>query len=201
MVAAISDPRSNLSAERTRETNTYPSNIMFSLQHDTGKWCTEYTWSVEDGMWGIRGLHNFGKLGNPSETADEIDKSVSTVQGARSEMKRIDEEDAMEGGLKGRLSAGAEFYFSAKERSAGGGCISFLLLQLYSYMAASIHRRTFHDDARCNPSIISAPGSTVDVAYLECLTGTSIPAAHNHHRTVQSDVRSYHWRICGSRLP
>ncbi|KAI0960056.1 Mitochondrial distribution and morphology protein 10, variant 2 [Taiwanofungus camphoratus] len=119
MVAAISDPRSNLSAERTRETNTYPSNIMFSLQHDTGKWCTEYTWSVEDGMWGIRGLHNFGKLGNPSETADEIDKSVSTVQGARSEMKRIDEEDAMEGGLKGRLSAGAEFYFSAKERSAG----------------------------------------------------------------------------------
>jgi len=35
-------------------------------------------------------------------------------------MKRIDEEDAMEGGLKGRISAGAEIYFSAKERSAGG---------------------------------------------------------------------------------
>ena len=35
-------------------------------------------------------------------------------------MKRIDEEDAMEGGLKGRISAGAEIYFSAKEKSAGG---------------------------------------------------------------------------------
>jgi hypothetical protein len=26
----------------------------------------------------------------------------------------------VEGGLKGRVSAGAEFYFSAKEKSAGG---------------------------------------------------------------------------------
>lgn len=30
------------------------------------------------------------------------------------------EEDAVDGGLKGRVSAGAEFYFSAKEKSAGG---------------------------------------------------------------------------------
>jgi distribution and morphology protein 10 len=31
----------------------------------------------------------------------------------------VDEEDAVEGGLKGRVSMGAEVYFSAKERSAG----------------------------------------------------------------------------------
>jgi len=31
----------------------------------------------------------------------------------------VDEEDAVEGGLKGRLSAGAEIYLSAKEKSAG----------------------------------------------------------------------------------
>ncbi|THH02406.1 hypothetical protein EW026_g439 [Hermanssonia centrifuga] len=38
---------------------------------------------------------------------------------AGSKPKRVDEEDAMEGGLKGRISAGAEFYLSAKEKSAG----------------------------------------------------------------------------------
>ncbi|EMD40661.1 hypothetical protein CERSUDRAFT_111241 [Gelatoporia subvermispora B] len=117
MVAAISDPRSSLSAERSRTTTT-TSNIMLSLQHDTGKWCTEYTWSAEDGMWGIRCLHNFGKIGGSSENVDDAEKS-SVFPGMRSKPKRVDEEEAMEGGLKGRISAGAEFYFSAKEKSAG----------------------------------------------------------------------------------
>jgi len=34
--------------------------------------------------------------------------------------KRIDEEEMMEGGLRGRFSAGGEVYFSAKQRSFGG---------------------------------------------------------------------------------
>lgn len=70
-------------------------------------------------MWGIRCLHNFGKIGTSTEAADDAEKS-SVFPGIRSKPKRVDEEDAMEGGLKGRISAGAEFYFSAKERSAGG---------------------------------------------------------------------------------
>ena len=41
-------------------------------------------------------------------------------KGDRVKVKRVDEEDAVEGGLKGRVSIGAELYFSAKERSAGG---------------------------------------------------------------------------------
>lgn len=32
---------------------------------------------------------------------------------------RIDEEEMMEGGLRGRFSAGGEVYFSAKQRSFG----------------------------------------------------------------------------------
>ncbi|KAH7904141.1 hypothetical protein BJ138DRAFT_1073677 [Hygrophoropsis aurantiaca] len=115
LVAAISDPRSSLSAEkRTRGDNV--SNVMFSLQHDVGKWCTEYTWSAEDGMWGVRVLHNFGRLGVPVEQPADGTADPS-MQPTRS--KRVDEEDATEGGLKGRISAGAEFYISAKERSAG----------------------------------------------------------------------------------
>ena len=88
---------------------------MLSLQHDTGRTCTEYTWSAEDGMFGVRLLHNFGKLAPSPEEAAKAQQSVST--GSR--RKRVDEEEAMEGGLKGRISAGVEAYFSAGERSAG----------------------------------------------------------------------------------
>ncbi|KIM90998.1 hypothetical protein PILCRDRAFT_811512 [Piloderma croceum F 1598] len=112
LVAAISDPRSNLSTER-RSRGDDVSNVMISLQHDVGKWCTEYSWSADDGMWGVRLLHNFGRLGIPPDT--------SSTDGSQRETrpKRVDEEEATGGGLKGRVSAGAEFYFSAKEKSAG----------------------------------------------------------------------------------
>ena len=87
---------------------------MFNLQHDTGRWCTEYTYSAEDSMLGVRLLHNFGKLAPTPPSGSAVDRTRIKMK------KRIDEEDAMEGGLKGRISAGAEVYFSAKERSAGG---------------------------------------------------------------------------------
>ncbi|KAI9000927.1 mitochondrial distribution and morphology protein 10 [Trametes punicea] len=119
MVAAISDPRAPISSERSRGHGP-SSNIMFSLQQDTGKWCTEYTWSAEDGMWGIRSLYNFGKVGPSTESMQsDSEKAGHASAGRRSGLKRVDEEDAMEGGLKGRLSIGGEFYFSAKEKSAG----------------------------------------------------------------------------------
>jgi distribution and morphology protein 10 len=118
LVAAISDPRSNsLSAERTRGVNIPTSNIMLSLQHDTGRTCTEYTWSAEDGMFGVRMLHNFGKLAPLPEEATKAQQSQAVSTGSR--RKRVDEEEAMEGGLRGRISAGAEVYFSARERRAG----------------------------------------------------------------------------------
>lgn len=110
LVAAISEAPSSLATEgRTRGDNV--SNMMFSLQHDIGKWCTEYTWSADDGMWGVRVLHNFGRLGSPAELPDE------SATGPR--LKRVDEEEATGGGLKGRVSAGGEVYASAKEKSAG----------------------------------------------------------------------------------
>ncbi|KAF7433267.1 Mitochondrial distribution and morphology protein 10 [Pleurotus ostreatus] len=113
LVAAISEhPTSPSSANRK---NADPSNIMFNLQHDVGKWCTEYSWSAEDGMWGVRVLHNFGRIASDSPE----EPSGNGAGPSKTSVKRIDEEDAIEGGLKGRLSMGAEFYFSAKERSGG----------------------------------------------------------------------------------
>ncbi|KIK65471.1 hypothetical protein GYMLUDRAFT_194079 [Collybiopsis luxurians FD-317 M1] len=107
IVAAISDPPSPLSARSN------VSNLMLSLQHDVGKWCTEYTYSAEDSMWGIKALHNFGRVPGSGGMTETFQTP------ARVGVKRVDEEDAVEGGLKGRLSAGAEIYFSAKEKSAG----------------------------------------------------------------------------------
>ena len=94
---------------------------MFSLQHDTGKVCTEYTWSAEDGMWGVRSLYNFGKIGTHADVSAEEAGHAPNGNGngnGKGKVKRVDEEDAMEGGLKGRVSVGGEFYFSAKEKSA-----------------------------------------------------------------------------------
>lgn len=79
-------------------------------------------------MWGVRVLHNFGKLEVPPEASAEDTLQAS---GSRTRLKRVDEEEAIEGGLKGRLSAGAEFYFSAKEKSAGG----VVLMPLYLFYA------------------------------------------------------------------
>lgn len=64
-------------------------------------------------MLGVRVLRNFGKLGSP-EAADD-----QTTGAVKERAKRVDEEEAMEGGLKGRLSAGAELYVST-DKSAGG---------------------------------------------------------------------------------
>ncbi|KAJ4472282.1 mitochondrial distribution and morphology protein 10 [Lentinula aciculospora] len=107
IVAAISDPPSPLS------TRANVNNLMLSLQHDVGKWCTEYTYSAEDSMWGIKALHNFGRIAGSGSASESLQTPI------RAGVKRIDEEDAVEGGLRGRLSAGAEIYFSAKEKSAG----------------------------------------------------------------------------------
>lgn len=63
-------------------------------------------------MFGMRGLYNFGWRPDQEEFADP----VIPLDGS----KRIDEEEAMEGGLRGRFSAGGEVYFSAKQRSFGG---------------------------------------------------------------------------------
>ncbi|PVG00566.1 hypothetical protein CPB86DRAFT_701009 [Serendipita vermifera] len=111
VAAAVSELRNQSFTQRTKQRRTESidhSNILLNLQHDRGKWCSEYTWSAVDGLWGARVLYNFGKP-RGEETEDRY----------RRREKRVDEEEAMEGGLKGRISAGAEVYFSAREKSGG----------------------------------------------------------------------------------
>lgn len=174
MVAGISDPMSSLqSSETSRAGSGGPSsNIMFSLQHDTGKWCSEYTWSAEDSMWGVKVLHNFGKLWTPVDLSDESGKSALASKG-RSGMKRVDEEEAMEGGLKGRISAGAEFYLSAKEKSAGGWCNNSVHFKITDILC-SLRWYTIYDPSRCYTTFTTSWSPT----------SFAVAATYNDHSTV-----------------
>ncbi|KAG8851635.1 Mitochondrial distribution and morphology protein 10 [Serendipita sp. 411] len=110
VAAAISEQKQlgSNKAKGRRSDAVDHSNILLNLQHDRGKWCTEYTLSVVDGLCGARLLYNFGKKAGDDYVAGESRRE-----------RRVDEEEAMDGGLKGRISAGAELYFSAKEKSGG----------------------------------------------------------------------------------
>ncbi|KAI0747436.1 mitochondrial distribution and morphology protein 10 [Irpex lacteus] len=144
-IAAISDPRYSLQTLEKARGGSSPSNMLFRLQHSTGKWCSEYTWSAEDQMWGVQCMHNFGKLATSKDTTGEATK-------VRSRTKRVDEEDAMEGGLKGRISAGAEFYFSAKEKSAGvSGGLRFTTLPDATPPSAQVPPSPHNEPTSCPP--------------------------------------------------
>lgn len=91
-----------------------PGNLLLSLQHDTGQYSGEYTYSASDGMFGLRGLYNFGWQGEGIRK----EAKISDGEGRRSRVD--DEEELMEGVLRGRFSAGGEIYLSLKQRSLGG---------------------------------------------------------------------------------
>jgi hypothetical protein len=78
-------------------------------------------------MYGMRGLYNFGWR------ADHAEEPV-VVKG-----------EMMEGGLRGRFSAGGEVYFSAQQRSFGGTSASFRALQ-WTQLMSSINRTAIYND-------------------------------------------------------
>lgn len=82
-----------------------PGNVLLSVQHDTGRYSGEYTYSAADGMVGLRGLYNFAWHPEPTDEKPG---------------RRVDEEEMMDGGLHGRVSAGGEVFFSVKQKSLGG---------------------------------------------------------------------------------
>jgi distribution and morphology protein 10 len=95
------------------------TNLQINLQNDTGRWFTEYSYSVDDGLLGFRVLHNLGQIGRQSEA---LNAAALNEERAKKE-KRVDEESTLEsvvgGGLQGRFSVGAELFFSPLEKSAG----------------------------------------------------------------------------------
>jgi distribution and morphology protein 10 len=111
-IAFVNQPGARLAAPRQQSGDAPtsgapvqpPGNLLVSLQHDTGRYSGEYTYSATDGMFGLRGLYNFAW--QPEPAGDE-------------NKRRVDEEEMMDGGLRGRFSAGGEVFFSVKQKSLG----------------------------------------------------------------------------------
>lgn len=74
---------------------------MAMFQQDVGKWCSEYLYSTDGALIGIRGLYNFGR--DPRKA--EIPTSTT--------------EKCAEDNAAGRFSAGAELYYGILNKSAG----------------------------------------------------------------------------------
>lgn len=105
-----SDENGSSSTSSSSGTAARLSEIELKLQQDTGRWSSEYSYAVGDGMWGARGLYNFGKAGGGAALPTGVEEG---------ERKDVDHDENMSSGLKGRWSAGGEVFFSAQERSAG----------------------------------------------------------------------------------
>jgi hypothetical protein len=137
-ISCITEPQTNI--QPGYDMNSSSGSALFRLQHDTGRWGTEYSWNSDGGIFGLCVLRNFGRLGAAVDGEDSERKQLSS---SRAGVKRVDEEEAMEGGLKGRVSLGAEIYASA-ERSAGGTFPKPSYIPKYLYPSC---KRSFNGDA------------------------------------------------------
>ncbi|CDR88130.1 related to MDM10-mitochondrial morphology and inheritance component [Sporisorium scitamineum] len=105
------------------------TNLQLTLQRDTGRWFTEYSYSVDDALWGFRVLHNFGAPTDATSTTpattsnsntDGVENTAPARIGTPTTSPRINSEDTdAASGLRGRFSAGAEVFISTVEKSAG----------------------------------------------------------------------------------
>ena len=86
---------------------TLPSGgtLLASLQGDYGKYTTEYLYSTDSALLGFRGLYNFGH--DPRHPESEQDLTTSRIAAHPWDHQ------------SGRLSAGAEAYFSPVNKSGG----------------------------------------------------------------------------------
>lgn len=84
-ISCVSDARMN-----------HGGALLALLQQDCGKYSTEYLYSTDSAMLGVRGLYNFG-----------LDPRQTCVDGDASEQ------------LQGRFSAGAELYYGLLNKSGG----------------------------------------------------------------------------------
>ncbi|KAF1345777.1 mitochondrial distribution and morphology protein 10 [Delphinella strobiligena] len=79
-------------------------SFLAQLQNDYGKYSTEYLYSTDSALLGIRGLYNFG-IDPRSIPLNSSDPAISSTSPADPQA--------------GRISAGAELYFSPLNKSGG----------------------------------------------------------------------------------
>ncbi|CAO1620725.1 unnamed protein product [Parajaminaea phylloscopi] len=101
------------------------TNLQVTVQQDTGKWFNEFSYSVDDALWGFRTMHHFGSSKREAQSSSpSTAASSTTLRPLLPGVLQSNDDDSAGsseagGGLKGRFSAGAELFFSAEEKSAG----------------------------------------------------------------------------------
>ena len=96
-------------------------SILFLLQRDVGKYSTEYLYSTDSALLGVRGLYNFGAdpregLASP-EAAELLKAEPSSGAIATGGVDVLAGTKGVE--AKGRFSAGAEVYYGLLNKSGG----------------------------------------------------------------------------------
>ena len=86
-ISCITEPQANVTPGI--DMNSTSGSALFRLQHDTGRWGTEYSWNSDGGILGLCVLRNFSRT-----TADN--EEARRNQSSRAGVKRVDEEEAME---------------------------------------------------------------------------------------------------------
>ena len=96
-------------------------SILFLLQRDVGKYSTEYLYSTDSALLGVRGLYNFGadpREGPASpEEAELLRAGPPTGAAPTGGVGILGGSKASE--AKGRFSAGAEVYYGLLNKSGG----------------------------------------------------------------------------------
>lgn len=90
--------------------------ILAHLQHDASKHCTEYIYSTDSALLGVRGLYNFGS-GMPAAHAPFESSSDTTISAANEAAASAVTETSIQ--PHGRFSAGGEIYYGLFNKSGG----------------------------------------------------------------------------------
>ena len=94
-------------------------NVLALLQTEAGRYSTEYLYSTDSALLGVRGLYNFGAFPSSdpsSKPATYTSETVSTTSGSIVAQGNISSDARPP---HGRFSAGAELYYGALNASGG----------------------------------------------------------------------------------
>ena len=89
--------------------------ILAHVQYDAAKHCTEYIYSTDSALLGVRGLYNFGVLATPG---DESEQSSTSTIAPNNEAAKLSVVQAFPK-AHGRFSAGGEIYYGLLNKSGG----------------------------------------------------------------------------------
>lgn len=92
--------------------------MLANWQHDTAKHCTEFIYSTDSALLGVRGLYNFGPDPINALQSSELSPDV-TLEKASEASGLVTAEMDTQQRPQGRLSAGGEIYYGLLNKSGG----------------------------------------------------------------------------------